>query len=40
MTLYAPENNRYAVMAALAPFGGTFRSFSFVEHGMISWRVA
>jgi D-glycero-alpha-D-manno-heptose-7-phosphate kinase len=40
MTFYAPENNRYAVMAALERFGGTFRSFSFVEHGMISWRVA
>ena len=40
MTLYAPENTRYAVMAALDRFGGTFRSFSFVEDGMISWRAA
>jgi D-glycero-alpha-D-manno-heptose-7-phosphate kinase len=37
MMFYCPENTRYAVQKALKQFGGEFRQYQFVEHGLSTW---
>ena len=37
MIFYCPENSKYDVVEALAPFGGVCRNYQFVDHGMTSW---
>lgn len=37
MTFYCPGTTRYAVIAALAQFGGTFHPYRFVEQGLFTW---
>jgi len=37
MIFYCPKNTRYAVQKTLLTFGGIVRSYSFTQHGMISW---
>ncbi|BDU75295.1 GHMP family kinase ATP-binding protein [Mesoterricola sediminis] len=35
---FCPGVNRYPVIDALGKFGGEFRRFQFVKHGVITWR--
>lgn len=37
MTFYCPGTTRYAVIEALAQFGGTFHPYRFVEQGLFTW---
>lgn len=37
MMFYCPDNTRYAVQEALKQFGGEFRHYQFVEHGLSTW---
>lgn len=37
MLMFAPGNTRYAVMDALAEYGGEFRFYKFVNDGLTSW---
>ncbi len=37
MIFYAPYNNRFNVIEALAPFGGVIYPYQFVDKGMVSW---
>lgn len=37
MMFYCPGNTRFAVQKALAGFGGVFRPYEFVEHGLVTW---
>lgn len=37
MTFYCPGTTRYAVIDALAQFGGTFHPYRFVEQGLFTW---
>lgn len=39
MMFYCPDNTRYAVQDALAGFGGEFRYYRFVEHGLSTWSI-
>lgn len=39
MMFYCPANTRYAVQKALQQFGGEFRNYSFVEHGLSTWSI-
>jgi len=39
MMFYCPGSTRHAVRAALEGFGGTFKAYDFVEHGLVSWTV-
>ena len=39
MMFYCPGTTRYNVMAALEKFGGAFRNYQFVEHGLSTWSV-
>lgn len=39
MMFYCPANTRYAVQKALQKFGGEFRNYSFVEHGLSTWSI-
>lgn len=39
MMFYAPENSRYKVMEALAPFGGEFKRYTFIPDGVTSWGI-
>lgn len=39
MMFYCPANTRYAVKKALSQFGGEFRHYSFVEHGLSTWSI-
>ncbi|MBL7682460.1 MAG: dehydrogenase [Flavipsychrobacter sp.] len=39
MMFYCPANTRYAVKKALSQFGGEFRNYSFVEHGLSTWSI-
>lgn len=39
MMFYCPANTRYAVKKALVQFGGEFRNYSFVEHGLSTWSI-
>lgn len=40
MMFYCPGNNRFAVQKALAPFGGNFRTYDFVEQGLATWTIS
>jgi len=37
MIFYCPRNYRYAVIKALAEFGGQFKKYEFVEDGLTTW---
>ncbi len=37
MMFYCPENTKYDVTKALLQFGGEFRHYQFVEHGLSTW---
>jgi D-glycero-alpha-D-manno-heptose-7-phosphate kinase len=37
MIFYCPGNTKYEVQKSLMTFGGIMRSYSFTQHGMISW---
>jgi len=37
MMFYCPNNTRYAVTKVLQEFGGEFRRYRFVEHGLFTW---
>src|SRR5690606_893013 len=37
MMFYCPANTRFAVMEALKKYGGEFRHYQFVEHGLSTW---
>ncbi|MCL6523845.1 MAG: dehydrogenase [Thermoflavifilum sp.] len=39
MILYCPRNSRYRVMEALAPFGGSFHKYQFVQQGLTTWSI-
>lgn len=39
MMFYCPGNTKYAVREELAPLGGEFRAYDFVEHGLVSWTI-
>jgi D-glycero-alpha-D-manno-heptose-7-phosphate kinase len=39
MMFYCPDNTRYAVQDALSQFGGEFRHYRFVEHGLSTWSI-
>lgn len=39
MMFYCPNNTRYAVQQALQQFGGEFRHYQFVEHGLSTWSI-
>jgi D-glycero-alpha-D-manno-heptose-7-phosphate kinase len=39
MMFYCPGNTKYAVRETLAPLGGEFRTYDFVEHGLVSWTI-
>lgn len=37
MMFYCPNNTKYNVKEALAKYGGEFRNYQFVEHGLSTW---
>jgi D-glycero-alpha-D-manno-heptose-7-phosphate kinase len=37
MMFYCPANTRFAVQKAVSKFGGEFRHYQFVEHGLSTW---
>lgn len=37
MTFYCPNNTRYEVMKAMNKFGGYFKQYQFVDHGLATW---
>jgi D-glycero-alpha-D-manno-heptose-7-phosphate kinase len=37
MMFYCPANTKYNVKEALSKFGGEFRNYQFVEHGLSTW---
>jgi D-glycero-alpha-D-manno-heptose-7-phosphate kinase len=39
MTFYCPDNSKYAVIEALAKFGGAVKHYQFTQHGMTSWTI-
>lgn len=39
MTFYCPGNSKYAVIKSLERFGGIYRTYQFVEHGLRTWTV-
>jgi D-glycero-alpha-D-manno-heptose-7-phosphate kinase len=39
MIFYCPNNTKYAVMDAVSKFGGYYKPYQFVDHGMRSWTV-
>lgn len=39
MTFYCPGNTKYAVIKSLERFGGIYRTYQFVEHGLRTWTV-
>lgn len=39
MMFYCPENTKYNVKNALSTFGGEFRNYQFVEHGLSTWTI-
>ena len=39
MIFYCPGNSSYKVMQALASFGGDFKRYQFIEHGVRSWKI-
>jgi D-glycero-alpha-D-manno-heptose-7-phosphate kinase len=39
MMFYCPENTKFNVKNALSTFGGEFRNYQFVEHGLSTWTI-
>ncbi len=39
MIFYCPNNTKYSVMEAVSKFGGYYKPYQFVDHGMRSWTV-
>lgn len=39
MMFYCPANTRFAVQQALGKYGGEFRHYQFVEHGLSTWSI-
>lgn len=39
MMFYCPANTRFSVMRALEKYGGEFRHYQFVEHGLSTWSI-
>ncbi|HEV7334224.1 MAG TPA: dehydrogenase [Flavisolibacter sp.] len=39
MLFYCPGATKYAVMESLRKFGGYYRPYTFVEHGLTTWRI-
>lgn len=39
MIFYCPANTKYAVIKSLDKFGGRFRNYQFVEHGLKTWTI-
>lgn len=39
MIFYCPENTKYKVIDELSRFGGTCKTYQFVDHGMTSWTI-
>ena len=39
MMLYCPKSTRFKVMEKLNKMGGEFRKYSFVESGLVSWKI-
>ena len=39
MTFYCPNNTRYEVMKAMDKFGGYFKQYQFVDHGLSTWTI-
>src|SRR5690242_7847975 len=39
MTFYCPDNTRYDVMKAMNKFGGYFKQYQFVDHGLATWTI-
>ena len=39
MTFYCPGNTKHKIMKALEPFGGMYKRYEFVEHGLTAWTV-
>lgn len=39
MMFYCPVNSRYGVIDILKKYGGEFRRYNFVDHGLVTWKV-
>ena len=39
MIFYCPYNTKFAVIKSLEKFGGQYKSFQFVEHGLKTWTI-
>ncbi|HLU16635.1 MAG TPA: hypothetical protein VKZ76_01145 [Edaphocola sp.] len=39
MIFYCPNNTKFAVRKALAPYGGSDRLYSFTKHGLKTWKI-
>jgi len=39
MIFYCPDNSKYAVIEALAAFGGHCKNYQFVDHGLKTWTI-
>ncbi len=39
MVFYCPLNTRYGVIKALNAFGGEVKKYSFVDHGLATWKI-
>lgn len=39
MMFYCPDNTKFNVKQALSEFGGEFRHYQFVEHGLSTWTI-
>lgn len=39
MIFYCPNNSKYSVIEALSAFGGQFKNYQFVDHGLKTWTI-
>ena len=39
MIFYCPGNKKYKVIESLSKFGGRYRRFQFVDHGLSTWTI-
>lgn len=39
MIFYCPGNTKYTVMEALVSFGGYYKNYQFVDHGLTTWTI-
>jgi D-glycero-alpha-D-manno-heptose-7-phosphate kinase len=39
MIFYCPVNTKYKVIKSLEGFGGTYRNYQFVGHGLKTWSI-